>query len=264
VTSGQAKNSILCSYKDSEGNLWFGTPDGLSKLDSERFAHYAESDQMGQRVYSIIEAINGNILCGTSLGGTTVFDGQHYSLLDQREGFTSSVVQCFYYSADSSLWIGTYDDGIYKFAKSGLFHYTSEEGLSSDNISGFVFDDKEHLWIASPDSGVMVATTKNDSLSVIKKINSRNGLSSNRINCVTYNGSMIWLGTDDAGVIKINDDNNMAITSSDVGTQRVTVHSIIADSLHRVYAATSQGIRIYNGDQMYLLSRANGLSSKVI
>jgi ligand-binding sensor domain-containing protein len=265
LTTGQAKNPVVCSYRDAEGNLWFGTSKGLSKLDSERFTHYPENDQMGQRVYSIVEAINGNIICGTSLGGTTVFDGQHYSLLDQREGFTSSVVQCFYYSADSSLWIGTQDDGIYKFTKSGLNHYTREEGLSSDNVTGFVVDGKQNMWIASADSGVVVATITSDSLRIVKKYTTENGLSSNRVNGIAYNGETIWIGTADTGVIRIdNGDETEIFTNITAGLEHSVIHTIITDSLRRFYLATSRGVRIYDGNKVYSLTRAQGLSSNMI
>jgi ligand-binding sensor domain-containing protein len=262
ITPGQSKISVSCSYKDAEGNLWFGTSQGLSKLDSDRFTHYPENDQMGKRVYSIIESLNGNIICSTSLGGTTVFDGQQYSLLDKREGFTSSIVQCFYYSADSSLWVGTQDDGVYKFSKSGTHHYTREEGVPINNVTGFVVDGAQNMWIASADSGVMVITTTNDSVRVLKKLTTEDGLSTNRINGITYDGKTIWLGTAERGIIKI--DNDSIITHVTEGFERSIVHTIITDSLHHIYIGTSQGIKIYDGNKFKSLTRAQGLSSNII
>jgi ligand-binding sensor domain-containing protein len=265
LTTGQAKKSVICSYQDSEGNLWFGTSEGLSKLDSERFTRYPENDQMGQRVYSIVEAINGNIICGTSLGGTTVFDGQQYSLLDRREGFTSSIVRCFYYSPDSSLWIGTQDDGIYKFSKSNFFHYSREDGLSSDNVTGFVVDDKQNMWIASADSGVVVATINNDSVRIVKKYTTEEGLSSNRINAIAYDGKAIWLGTADVGVIEISTEGEIDLSTNHAASlENSVVHAIITDSLRWVYAATSKGITIFDGNKFHSLTRAQGLSSNMI
>jgi ligand-binding sensor domain-containing protein len=264
----QRDNAITCSFKDSEGNLWFGTSEGLSKLESERFTHYPENDQMGKRVYSIIQAINGNIICGTSLGGTTVFDGQQYSLLNQREGFTSSIVQCFYYSSDSSLWIGTQDDGVFKFGKSDMQHYTKEEGMPIDNITGFALDRKQNLWVVSADSGIVVLTTLNDSLKIHKKYNRTNGLPSDKISGIMDDGAgSMWMGTADAGIIRINyNGQEVAITNitSNEGLNSNTVHSVISDSLHRVYVGTARGINVYDRTGSYSLSKDNGLSSNTV
>lgn len=265
LARGQADAAVVCSYKDAEGNLWFGTSEGLNKLDSERFTLFSQNDQMGQRVYSIVEAISGNIMCGTSLGGTTVFDGKHYSLVNQHDGFTSSIVQCFYYSADSALWIGTLDDGVYKFSKSGTYHYTREEGFPINNVTGFVVDNDQNLWIASADSGVVVTSTANDSLRITRRYTTANGLSSNRVTTLTYDGETIWLGTADAGVIRISSRGETdTFANAAAGLGRTMIHCMITDSMRRVYVATSQGIRIFDKNEVHHLTRTQGLSSNTI
>jgi len=261
-SKGQKKIAILCSYKDGAGNLWFGTSEGLSKLDSERFTHYQDNDRMGKRVYSIVQAINGNIICGTSLGGTTVFDGEQYTLLNQREGLTSSIVQCFYYTADSSLWIGTLDDGVYKFAKSGMQHYSADDALPVSNITGFTEDRDHNLWIASADSGVSVVRTTNDSIHVIRRYSTRQGMASNKINAIATDGTFIWIGTDE-GTLKIPTDKPETVTPLNVDRGN-TVHAILADSTGRVYVATSQGVYLYEGNRSRHLTRNDGLSSNII
>ena len=264
LTSGQAKVVVNCAYEDDEGNLWFGTSEGLTKLDSERFTLFPQNDQMGQRVYSVVEALSGNILCGTSLGGTTVFNGRNYSLVDAREGFTSSVVQCFHYSRDSSLWIGTHDDGIYQFSKSGTRHYTKEDGLMIANITGFAVDSLERMWIASADSGVVVVKVARDSLYAVKRFTTKNGLASNRINALAYDGEKIWLGTDDQGLIKLDSAGVDSLAGLAGNYEYGIVHAIVIDSLQRVYVATSRGIKIYNGTKLHTLTTANGLSANNI
>lgn len=261
-SQGQKKTTIRCSYKDRAGNLWFGTSTGLSQLDSERFTHYQDNDRMGKRVYSIVQAINGNIICGTSLGGTSVFDGEQYTLLNQREGLTSSIVQCFFYTADSSLWIGTHDDGVYKFAKSGMRHYSTEDALPVHNITGFAEDRDHNLWIASADSGLAVVRMTSDSIHLIRKYLTTQGLTTNRVNAIAYDGRTMWVGTDQ-GTLKIASDNPEIVTPLTIGSN-YTVHAIRADSTGRVYVATSQGIYLHEGNRFRHLSHNDGLSSNII
>jgi ligand-binding sensor domain-containing protein len=270
---GQGQNNITCIYKDNGGNIWFGSADrGLSKLDSERFVHFPENDQMGKRVYAIIQAINGNLICGTSLGGTTVFDGKQYSLSDSREGFTSSVVQSFYYDADSTLWVGTQDEGLYKLSKLNHQHYTTEDGLASNNITGFAADNDGKLWIATADKGIMTMKSPNiDSLFTITVYNTSNGLKSNTINAIVCDKTnTIWIGTEDSGISRITQsaDSVQQPVIEHFNTQNGlvsnTIHSIILDTLNNIYIGTSRGIQIYDGEEFTSISKSNGLRSNTI
>jgi ligand-binding sensor domain-containing protein len=272
ANTGQGNTIITAIYRDSEGNLWFGSSErGLSKLDSERFIHYPENDQMGKRVYALIQAINGNIICGTSLGGTTVFDGRDYKLVDGIEGFTSSIVQCFYYTPDSTLWVGTQDEGAFKFSKSRLQHYTVKEGLASNNITDFALDALGNMWMASADSGVSVLQFPHDTLHILNHYNTSTGLASNKISSLASdNLSNIWIGTEDGGIDKVNVPPDSlyqpVIThySTQQGLTSNSIHAIIADSLNRVYIGTARGISIYNGKSFFNVSKADGLGANNI
>jgi ligand-binding sensor domain-containing protein len=272
ANTGQGNDVITSVYQDSEGNLWFGSSEhGLSKLDSERFIHFPENDQMGKRVYALIQAINGNIICGTSLGGTTVFDGREYKLVDGIEGFTSSIVQSFYYTPDSTLWVGTQDEGAFKFSKSRLQQYTVKEGLASNNITDFALDAYGNMWMASADSGVSVMTFLRDTLHILRNYNVDTGLSSRKISSLESDKlGNIWIGTEDAGVDRINipADTLQAPIINHFSTQEGLtsnfIHTIIADSLNNVYIGTARGVSIYNGNHFFKVSKSDGLGANNI
>jgi ligand-binding sensor domain-containing protein len=266
----QGEDFIHCSFADAEGNLWFGTSEkGLTRLDSERFIHYPENDQMGKRVYAVIQALNGNLICGTSLGGTTVFDGTQYALLDAKEGFTSSIVQSFFYTPDSTLWVGTQDEGVFRFSKTGSQNYTAKDLLPSNNITGFAIDAASHMWVASADSGVTVFRLHSaDSVQRIARFTARNGLGSNRISTIASDGSnTVWIGTEDNGInrIVIPDDTiqQPQVYRFDVsdGLTSNIIHCIKAGPRKEVYIGTSKGLLIYPGGSFKKVTKADGLRS---
>jgi ligand-binding sensor domain-containing protein len=270
--AGQTNNIITCAHRDSGGNLWFGSSEnGLSRLDSERFIHYPENDQMGKRVYAIIQAINGNMICGTSLGGTTVFDGKHYTLLDGIEGFTSSIVQAFYYAPDSTLWVGTQDEGAYKFSKSKFMRFTMGDGLVSNNVSGFAMDNHGNMWGASADSGLSVISPPGDSLATIKNYSVSNGLSSNRTSAIVHDpAGIIWVASEDKGLNKVVipvDSLSPPMISNLVvrdGLTSNSIHSLALDAKGNLYAGTTKGINIYDGKRFYKVLKSDGLGSNNI
>ncbi len=271
---GQVRNNVSIIYEDQTSNLWFGTTGrGLDKLDSEKFVHYIENDQMGRRVYAITQAINGNMIYATSRGGVTGFDGRNYSLLKGSQGFTSSQVQSLYYSPDSTLWIGTKDDGAFKFGRDGFTKLSVLEGLKSNNINGFAVGSLNNLWIATSDSGLSVIPLKTDSLTEILNFTTAHGLISNNINVITADlDGNIWIGTEDAGLLKLTlsiqlDSLLPAIKQYSVveGLSSNSVKSILIDEKNRVYAGTSGGgINILAGKDIFKISKGDGLSSNNI
>jgi ligand-binding sensor domain-containing protein len=268
ISPKQTGKTVLCSYRDSQANLWFGSASGFSKLDNEQFSYLRENDQMGKRVYSVAPALNGNILCGTSLGGITVFNGEDYSLLDHREGFTNSIVQSFFYSPDSSLWIGTHDDGVYRFSKSVVRHYSKEDGFPLNNITGFASDKQNRLWITSADSGVLVVDATFDSLAILKTFNKTTGLTSNNITAIsTDTTGAIWLGSAESGVLvvkKIAGRDSVFQYTTRTGLASNKVNAIVTDDLNRIYIGTTHGIDIFNRKGFRNISKADGLSSNII
>src|SRR5690606_29198478 len=87
---GQGRSRVTSVVADRAGNVWLGSARGLTLMLREQFTHYSPQDQLGKEVRSIVVALNGNVICGTSLGGTSVYNGRSFSLLNKRDGFTSS------------------------------------------------------------------------------------------------------------------------------------------------------------------------------
>lgn len=264
---GLPSNIVVSLFQDSSGSIWFGTSGGgLSRLDSERFIYYPENDRMGRRIFSLIQATNGNMIFGSSEGGVTVFDGKQYSLLKGSGRFTSSKVQALFYDPDSTLWIGTNDDGAFAFDREGFHKYTVNEGLPGNNISDFTADTAGNIWISTLDSGLCVLSLRTDSL---PKILSLNGLTGRKIYCLfaDRNGN-IWAGTENEGLYKISLSSfadslfSIAQYTTDNGLGNNSVKSIISDSFGNKFLGTAGGgITIMTDTAFIIIDKQNGLYS---
>lgn len=269
-SNGLSSNIVVSLFQDSSGSIWFGTSGGgLSRLDSERFIHYPENDKLGRRIFSVIQAINGNMIFGSSEGGITVFDGHQYSLVKGTRGFTSSKVQALYYAPDSTLWIGTIDDGAFEFDRDGFHKYTYENGLASNNISGFATDTAGNMWIATLDSGVCVLPPDTNSITRYSIVN---GLGSNTIYTMLADSSgNIWLGAENGGLNKIQlksdfDPSPVIIRyTTDSGLSSNSIKSIIMDSLGTLFLGTAGGgINILSDTSIIVINKSSGIYSNNI
>ncbi|MEL7147912.1 MAG: two-component regulator propeller domain-containing protein [Bacteroidota bacterium] len=246
----QGNQGVTSIYKDNSGTMWFGTNGkGLTKLDSERFVQYAENDEMGKRIYSITEAKNGNMIFASSFGGITVSDGQYFNLLRNQTDFTNSEVKSLFYSNDSTLWIGTLDDGAYKYDPSGFKNFSKLNGLRSNTVVGFATDTLNNIWMAQVDSGLVVMALSSQNPQSIRYITSTDGLSANQVSCITVDHfGHIWVGTDNDGLNKIlitgplgRDPLNILTYDVAEGLGSSSIKCILADKKNNVFVGTEGG-----------------------
>ncbi len=125
---GLSENVVNVIFQDSRGFMWFGTNDGLSKYDGNKFTIYKpdftkEGSISSNLIFALTEDTQGNIWIGTTGSGISKFDSQ-------LETFTN-------YKADPS----------------------DKERLNSDYIKKLFTDSKGRIWVASADALQMIDPT---------------------------------------------------------------------------------------------------------
>lgn len=161
--------AVYCSYKDSKGNIWFGTESrGVCKYDGKSFT-WLDNEELGLAVRSIFEDKKGNIWIGNNGYGLFRYDGKtltnftkEYKLenpdfqttMKGKEG-TLARVWTITNDKNGNLWIGTIDAGIWKYDGKVLTNYTTKDGLTSNSISTVFCDNKGNLWIGA-DNGITI------------------------------------------------------------------------------------------------------------
>ncbi|MFN8454168.1 MAG: hypothetical protein U0401_05750 [Anaerolineae bacterium] len=88
------------------------------------------------------------------------FDGQtrqtfplpnslHEQILTSQMG-SGYVVTDLLITSDDVVWVGTFQDSLYRFEKGTWTHYTTVEGLVDHSIVGLVVDTRNNLWVGTP------------------------------------------------------------------------------------------------------------------
>jgi ligand-binding sensor domain-containing protein len=80
TTDGLINDEILSIAGDAEGNIWFGTKNGVSKYGNSTWTSYKEADGLaGNTVYSIAIDLDGSAWFGTDKGVSHYSAGRWYN-----------------------------------------------------------------------------------------------------------------------------------------------------------------------------------------
>ena len=168
-------NQVGAIIRDSKGNLWVGTTNGLARYNEKNDSF----DVYKNKVYDKNSLVYNDVR----------------SIIEDREGV---------------LWVGTYS-GISIFdTESSIKYYNAglDDGylLSENMVHGIYEDDEGYLWVGSRTKGVNIIDRENNTSKSISMENN-NVIQSNSINDITGYKDFIFVATD-AGVLKINKKEN--------------------------------------------------------
>lgn len=133
---------------------------GLDIYDplSSRFYNYAMDKENDTALSSdltrcILRSAKGQIWIGTESGLNKVVlsdDGLPQSFITY---ISHEKIYCLTEDHSHNIWIGTYDNGLYKLDQNTniFYHYTSSDGLPSNTILGIVESDNRELWVSTND-----------------------------------------------------------------------------------------------------------------
>lgn len=155
--SGLPQNSVQAIAQTSDGYLWFGTQEGLTRFDGVHFVTYTRHN---------------------------------------APGLASSNIETLAASRDGSLWVGT-DSGLSHYipaampGDTGTFtSLTIREGLVGDNITSVLEDREGGLWVGSTQGLTRILNGKFESWPLTR------GDEDPTINAMMIdNGGTLWVGT---------------------------------------------------------------------
>jgi ligand-binding sensor domain-containing protein len=159
---------IYCTCIDRNGNLWFGTCNaGICQYNGKTFTWF-DNMELGAAIRSIFEDKNGTIWAGNNGDGLFRFDGKNFINFSKEKNLHNpdfekypigkpgllSRVWIITDDNQGNLWLGTIDNGVWKYDGKTITNYTTKDGLGIDSIWTIYQDKMGRLWFGTAGDGV--------------------------------------------------------------------------------------------------------------
>ena len=282
VSDGLSQGSVICSFQDSQGFLWFGTQYGLNRYDGYNIKVYLNnpsdtSSITSNYIISIAEDNAGDLWIATS-AGLNRYDRKR-KLFQQflndstnNNSIGSDVISSLIVDNNGNLWIGTESRGLNylkldKRESIGLkfvhfrHRYDNINSLNSDIIRCLFKDSKGRIWIGT-DRGLELLVDQNKGIfqQIIKMKNEDKILATNIFTINEDDLGRILIGTS-TGLYTVEEqlDRSYLIAeyfSPDLMRKIGIVISIGKDNSDNIWFGTE-------GNGMYLWNKNNNLLTKI-
>ena len=163
--------NIESMLQDDDGSIWIGTfSNGLIKVEVSPFNSYEVHNYKitNQRILSLAQAPDGNILCGTENDGLFVLKKNGIVRKNYRynkfnsNSIKSNSIWSLYVDTQDRIWIGYYNNGVgvydrlhdkFKDIKSLA---NLNNSLQLPSVTGIIHDKNGHIWIGMDGGGIDV------------------------------------------------------------------------------------------------------------
>ena len=107
--AGFSTNWISCLTEDFKGRMWVGTfGGGIAVIEGANVRKFdAANGLKASRIYDIIEDVEGNILIADQNNGITIYKGDAFETINEKEILPGQNVNAIYQDKSGAVWFGT-------------------------------------------------------------------------------------------------------------------------------------------------------------
>ena len=251
---------MKCIYEDRSGNIWIGTTQGISIIDSSgthKFINYTtENGLPDNTINAIAQDAQHNMWIATSNGLCKLSDDKFINYT-QSQGLINNNVKALVVDYKNTLWLGT-DNGLVKFENEKFTNYSIRIDQNSNLVSFLYQDYERNLWI-----GTQAGLFKYRGNPFVS-YGMQEGLTNNFI-FGTFRDSknILWAGSEGGGLYKF-ENNHFKQFSEKEGLKAKGVTAIYEYTPGTLWLGTDEGLRIYDGSKFIINDDPSGISKATI
>lgn len=284
IEDGLAQNMVDCMLQDSQGFMWFGTWNGLSRFDGYNFQTYNternDTEALGNNfVYSLVEDAYGNLWVGTREGlyvylynrdkfekAAYLFNGEGIDLHARVHSLAVSDGNLLLVGTEKGLLTLNIQNDQAQITSSQVYSKSILESLKNEEVRDLLVASDGELW-AGTDNGVFIVGKDGKKLEKLVSQLGSNSLSSNHIQSL-YQDSQgaFWVGTD-FGLNRFDPVSRQVLPFfHDPANLKSLPHNSIMDILEdgsgRLLVATLGGLSIMEGEELGFTNHKNEFYSE--
>ena len=149
---GFNSKSVYAINEDKNGNLWFGTDQGVYKYDGKTFRNYNKKDGLSNidisRKSILVDKL-GTIWVGTH-GGVFRYDSsadskgvQSFSLFQQLPRINVADIM---EDKSGNIWFASSENGVFRYDGKAITNIAEREGLGTNYAGGMAQDKAGNMW----------------------------------------------------------------------------------------------------------------------
>ncbi len=231
---------VLALHGDASGALWFGTADGLARLQDGAERSFSTQDGLlSDAVVQLAAQADGPLWVGTQ-EGISRLDGERFDSFRLTDGTLAGMRV----DRDGRIWVWSTEHGLMRF-DGARFHDVAIPALQNEAIiQTMIVDDDGLIWIGTRDQGLHRLQER-----LFEAYSLPDGLPGNIMHAVREgrDGS-IWSGTYHRGLARLHGTGMRVYTRQD-GLPHHNVHAL-AEVGDTMWIGTSNGLARFNGTRI--------------
>ena len=158
---------VYLNYKDSEGNVWFGTGAlGVCCYNGKTFTWLSEKElefdvETGFGIRSLIEDSDGKFWFSNTLYRYNIYEQENTTKYVKEKGIGSldgkkdgDLVAIISMEKDNNdLWMATYNQGVYSYNGQQITHYPVKYNGKDITVYSIYKDNNGNLWLGTHENG---------------------------------------------------------------------------------------------------------------
>lgn len=232
-------NEIASLTEDKSGALWLSSSSGAIRVDTGVLQTYNKRNGLSDNSFSDMFTDNeGNVWMASDGQGVYRYSGTQFTGLDETMGLPSAQVMAIATNKRDSLFLGTYDAGLYIF-KEGKVSPLSFPSNPVPAITALCYTKHSKLWIGTRGRGLWTYDHE-----IFRQYQApERGFPSNNINSLYMDKKdWLWIGFAD-GILVYENDSFRTIAT---GTR--PVYSFLSIGEDSTLISMDGGLKIYHAD----------------
>jgi signal transduction histidine kinase/ligand-binding sensor domain-containing protein len=265
TSDGLSSNLVYSTFKDREGNLWFGTADGLDRIRENKATPFSSREGLVPDDHVAVTSTRDGSVWFASYTGDIVQrfrSGRFvsYKLPPSRPSKPNRILSLDA-DGESHVWVG----GPFKLAQEndGKFSFSKVSDVAQvHDVHAITHDANGNLWVTVwDDEGGGVLRLRDG-----KWTNFRSGVRLPHYRCRVLYGDpqgRLWMGFED-GEVAVYESEEFRVYSSKDGLPLGRVFTIASDRAGHIWIGGEAGLSRFDHGHFVTLTKDNGLPGNSI